>query len=123
MNSFWKDLVLGQQATMVVNLCSNVGDNNHWYSECSQYWPISTEQPIEDQNIKVTLQEVNQVCSTLILYKLCVQQRNRRGVVEKESQVTLCHFSGWPDLDCPNEDDEKEGFNNLMKILLEHYII
>ena len=108
---------------MVVNLCSDVGNTNNWYAECSQYWPISTEQPIEDEKIKVTLLEVNNVCSTLDLYKLCVQQKNRRGAVEKESQVTLCHFSGWPDLDCPNEEDEIEGFNNLMKILIEHYII
>ena len=39
--NFWKGFVLGYQATLVVNLCGEVGDGcNNWYIQCSQYWPL-----------------------------------------------------------------------------------
>ena len=49
MASFWKDLVLAQGATLIVNLCGSVGNTGDWWAdECSQYWPLSTNEPVSD---------------------------------------------------------------------------
>ena len=48
---------------------------------------------------------------------------DERGRTVKESQVTLLHFSGWPDCDVPKKEEELTGFNKMMDLLLSFYLI
>ena len=104
MVSFWRDLVLAHGASLIVNLCGSVGSTGDWWAdECSQYWPLNKNEPVSDsqETIRVDLIEAIQVCETLKLSKLHVKQIDDRGRTIKEAQVTLLHFSGWPDCEVP----------------------
>ena len=49
MASFWKNLILAQGATLIVNLCGSVGNTGDWWAdECNQYWPLSDNEPFTD---------------------------------------------------------------------------
>lgn len=120
--SFWKDLVLEKQAKVVVNLCEDVG-NRSYYSECDQYWPTPQMQTYECDTVRVTLIEANQVCETLVENKLRVALYNeRKSRVIKTSDITLYHFSGWPDLDTPTTSEQLAGFYSLIQALITFYI-
>lgn len=122
--SFWKDLVLGQGATLIVNLCGEVGDraDYNWYVECSQYWPTPKTDHILafGSDIQVSLISETTESATLKSSQLLVNELSR-GVVVKSARVTLLHFSGWPDCDIPAEEEELEGFNLMMNKLVAHY--
>ena len=82
MASFWKDLVLAQGATLIVNLCGSVGNTGDWWAdECSQYWPLSMNEPVSDtQNtVQVSLLQCEELCETLKSSKLHVRQIDSRG--------------------------------------------
>ena len=40
---------------------------------------------------------------------------------QKSKEVTLVHFKGWPDCDIPSTRDELNGFNLMMKYLVNFY--
>ena len=40
---------------------------------------------------------------------------------QKSKQVTLLHFKGWPDCDIPSSAEELNGFNLMMKYLVNFY--
>ena len=52
LGSFWRDLVLKQGSTLIVNLCGRVGSNG-WGFECCQYWPLSASEAVEDDESKI----------------------------------------------------------------------
>ena len=122
--SFWKDLVLGQDATLIVNLCGEVGRGSdfNWMVECEQYWPTTKTDHILGfgSNIQVSLLSETTECETLKSSKLLVNELSR-GVVIKSAHVTMLHFSGWPDCDIPTEEEDVEGFNLMMTKLVTHY--
>ena len=100
MVSFWRDLVLAQGASLIVNLCGSVGSTGDWWAdECSQYWPLTKDEPVIDLSalIRVELIQVNQVCEKLKVSKLHVKEMNDRGDMVREATLTLLHFIGWPD--------------------------
>ena len=71
MVTLWKTLVLDQGATLIVNLCSRVGER---WSECDQYWPTEQTGPIvsECEKVSVSLLSFEEVCSTFTISKLRV---------------------------------------------------
>ena len=76
-HSFWKDLVMKHDATLIVNLCGDVASglsNNGYWSECVKYWATAETQTIEiGGEIRVSVLEQTQLCETLNKYVLHVQ--------------------------------------------------
>lgn len=74
--------------------------------------------------VRVTLVSKQTLASTLSSYKLHVQELSkRRDDVLAESEVTLLHFKGWPDLDVPSRHDQLMGFQELVRLLTRFYVI
>lgn len=132
--SFWRDLVLAQNATLIVNLCGDYSGT--WRDETDLYWPVdSSERTItatsaagtsggnsckitdaDDEMICISLRQSTQPSEHLTLYDLKVSHGG------KTRQIRLIHFSGWPDCGVPEEPSELVGFNQMLKELLNHYI-
>lgn len=53
LTSFWGDLVLARDTTLIVNLCQSCGDS--WRDESCQYWPKEVGQTVIDKKRKVTV--------------------------------------------------------------------
>ena len=63
-----------------------------------------------------------QLCETLKASILHVKEIDERGRTVKESQVTLLHFSGWPDCDVPRTARQVAGFDKMMEHLVRFYV-
>ena len=76
--NFWKGFVLDHNASLIVNLCGDVGSSRSVYSECSLYWPMNENIPKtlttfeSDDTIKVTLLQTTEINEVLRNYTLNV---------------------------------------------------
>ena len=114
--NFWSDLVLGQGATMIINLCYIIDDYSN-DADCEEYWPTKVSQPFQfnDQTrstVTIKLLSLSQLGGSLLKeYKLKVEDGTR------SQKVTLLHFSGWSDLQVPNEEQELSAFSTMLERL------
>ena len=71
--TFWKEVVLGQDASLVINLCGNVAplteNEFNWYADCTQYWPLTTQSPVELEDQECIIQ-VSLLCTNSPAEKL-----------------------------------------------------
>ena len=124
--TFWRDLVFGQSASLVVNLCNDVSADEHdYWKECLRYWPAEANESqrlsIRDSAaITVTTLKVTKLFETLIEYKVKVTHQGSDGT-ERKRELTLIHFSGWPDLGVPESDEDIRGVSMLMSMLVTFY--
>ena len=75
MDSFWKDLVLKQNATLIVNLCEDPGSG--YSNDCMQYWPKKMDLPMEseDGTISVEMLRARNCCEESKAYYLRVTRK------------------------------------------------
>ena len=122
--TFWRDLAIGQKANIIVNLCEDVGGNSYWGSECDQYWP--TDEPVEftegNRKVQIICTNKNQLAPTLMAYEIRIAMTSTRsGSMIEERDMTVLHFSGWPDLDIPSTQEQIAGFGELINQLVGLY--
>ena len=124
MFNFWRDAVLGQGSTLIINLCRRVGDH---YStpDCFKYWPQepdTTQEFIDEKKIEVTTTSKDKISDLLSIYKLHVELKPKVGKLAfKKADVTMVHFRGFDDCEVPEEPDEISGFTEVTKSLFNHY--
>ena len=88
------------------------------WSECDQYWPTEQTGAIVSEcgKVSVSLLKFTQVSAKFTINRLSVSLMG-----QKSKEVTLVHFKGWPDCDIPSTRDEVNGFNLMMKYLVNFY--
>ena len=116
--AFWNDLVTKQGASLIINLCSKVGNEER--KECMQYWPREKEDgqlEFIDSGSKmiVMVHQKEQVTETLKIYDLIVTRKTSSSI---EKNVRLIHFSGFEDCEPP----EVHGFGIVIESLMRHYV-
>ena len=57
-SDFYRRLVLEHKTKLIVNLCNSVGHFRDFRDDCSQYWPMSVDEPLPvDKKLSVVLLE------------------------------------------------------------------
>ena len=103
-NSFWRDMVLDQEVTMILNLCksSNSIESNIERQNlcCDQHvWPIRVNEQISDCDITVTCESVLSPEAFIKVYKLIVRQYEidqyglRSADVIRSAKVSLITYT------------------------------
>ena len=114
---------------LIVNMCNSVEDPDSmdWFAsfgECSQYWPLTSSQVVTDE----VSYEVRLVSRTTIVEdvltssKLTLSRLDGTDNDVNSREVTLLHFSGWPDLYVPYTSKKLNGFRKMMQELVTFYV-
>ena len=120
---FWRDLILDEDVTLVVNLCRSVGTK--WQHESYSYWPTtSTDKTLKvDDDISITLTSSKEIVSDhLSEYSLTATYTPEDKNEKIQKDIRVVHYYGWPDLEVPRTESEFEAYLETVTILLRHYL-